>query len=60
MTDPRSYADRADSATTFDPELQSDVDAEREIKRKRSEISDALDKELQDELDHAPKSIMEK
>jgi len=58
MTDPRSYADRADSATTFDPELQSDADAEREIKRKRSEISDALDKALDDELKHGPKSIM--
>ncbi len=29
----KSYAERADSATTFDPELQFDRDVERELEK---------------------------
>jgi len=29
----KSYAERADSATAFDPELQFDRDVERELKK---------------------------
>ncbi len=32
MTKQRSYADRADSATSFDPELQFDLDINRMLK----------------------------
>jgi len=39
MNNERSYFDRADSATTFDPELQSDADIEAIIRADRERQS---------------------
>jgi len=36
----KTYAERADSATTFDPELQFDRDVEREQRQIMSELTD--------------------
>jgi len=39
----KTYAERADSATTFDPELQFDRDIDRDIER---ELEKATDEEI--------------
>ena len=45
VTKQRSYADRADSATSFDPELQFDLDIDRTLKADaRAEREDALNR----------------
>ncbi len=45
VTKQRSYADRADSATSFDPELQFDLDIDRTLKAAaRAEREDALNR----------------
>ena len=45
VTKQRSYADRADSATSFDPELQFDLDINRMLKATaQAEREDALNR----------------
>ena len=45
VTKQRSYADRADSATSFDPELQFDMDIDRTLNAAaQAEREDALNR----------------
>jgi len=45
VTKQRSYADRADSATSFDPELRFDLDIDRTLKSAaQAEREDALNR----------------
>jgi len=45
VTKQRSYADRADSATSFDPELQLDLDIDRTLNAAaQAEREDALNR----------------
>jgi len=45
VTKQRSYVDRADSATSFDPELQFDLDIDRTLKATaQAEREDALNR----------------
>jgi hypothetical protein len=57
MADERSYAERADGASTFDPEAQFDRDQDARAKPSH-ELSQQLDDAIQHEIDTPPQSIM--